>query len=77
MQPAVRCDFDIDSIKDSFQTSFERIWRGQAENDGYNKLILGANMDWRQVAVLRGVCKYLLQTGVPFSQSYMEETLNR
>ena len=34
-------------------------------------------LDWRQVAMLRGLCKYLLQTGVPFSQSYMEETLNR
>jgi glutamate dehydrogenase len=77
VQPAVRCEFDIEQIKDSFQASFERIWRGQAENDGFNKLILGANMDWRQVAVLRGLCKYLLQTGVPFSQSYMEETLNR
>jgi glutamate dehydrogenase len=27
--------------------------------------------------MLRGLCKYLLQTGVPFSQTYMEETLNR
>ena len=77
VQCAVHCDFDVEQIKDSFQASFERIWRGQAENDGFNKLILGANMDWRQVAVLRGQCKYLLQTGVPFSQSYMEETLNR
>ena len=77
VQPAVRCDFDIEQLKDSFQTSFERIWRGQAENDGFNRLILGANMEWRQVAVLRGIAKYLLQTGVPFSQSYMEETLNR
>ncbi len=34
-------------------------------------------MEWRQIAVLRGLCKYLLQTGVPFSQTYMEETLNR
>jgi glutamate dehydrogenase len=77
VQTAARCDFDIDQIKDSFASSFERIWRGQAESDGFNKLILGANMDWRQVAMLRGLCKYLLQTGVPFSQTYMEETLNR
>ena len=60
-----------------FQTAFERIWRGVAENDAFNKLILGAQLDWRQVSVLRGYCKYLLQTGVPFSQSYMEDTLNR
>jgi len=77
VQPATRCDFDIDQVKEAFQTSFERIWRGQAENDGFNKLILGAQMEWRQIAVLRGVCKYLLQTGVPFSQAYMEETVNR
>jgi glutamate dehydrogenase len=74
---AVQSDFDIDEIREAFQNAFERIWRGQAENDGFNKLILSANMDWRQVAVLRGYCKYLLQTGVPFSQTYMEETLNR
>ncbi len=77
VQPAGRFDFDLDQIRDTFQTSFERIWRGQTESDGFNRLILGANMDWRQVAVLRGLCKYLLQTGVPFSQTYMEETLNR
>jgi glutamate dehydrogenase len=77
VQTAGRCDFDIDQIKDTFAASFERIWRGQAENDGFNRLIMSANMDWRQVSMLRGLCKYLLQTGVPFSQSYMEETLNR
>jgi glutamate dehydrogenase len=76
-QTAVSCGFDIEQIKDSFQSSFERIWRGQAENDGFNKLILAANLGWRQVAMLRGLCKYILQTGAPFSQSYMEETLNR
>jgi glutamate dehydrogenase len=76
VQPAARCEFDIDEVRDAFQNAFERIWRGQAENDGFNKLILAAQMEWRQVAMLRGYCKYLLQTGVPFSQTYMEETLN-
>ncbi|MEO8672579.1 MAG: NAD-glutamate dehydrogenase domain-containing protein [Tahibacter sp.] len=76
VQTSVACEFDIDEVREAFQTTFERIWRGQAENDGFNKLILGAHMDWRQVAMLRGYCKYLLQTGVPFSQTYMEETLN-
>jgi glutamate dehydrogenase len=77
VQPATRCAFDIDEVRGAFQDAFENIWRGAAENDAFNKLILGAKLDWRQVGVLRGYCKYLLQTGVPFSQSYMEETLNR
>jgi glutamate dehydrogenase len=53
------------------------VWRGDAENDGFNRLILAAGLSWRQVAMLRGYCKYLLQVGVPFSQSYMEATLAR
>ena len=39
--------------------------------------MLAAGLDWRQVAMLRGYCKYLLQIGVTFSQAYMEETLAR
>ncbi|MEO7431076.1 MAG: NAD-glutamate dehydrogenase domain-containing protein [Dokdonella sp.] len=77
VQPATRCDFDIDAVHEAFQTAFDRTWRGAAENDAFNKLILGAQLDWRQVSMLRGYCKYLLQIGVTFSQSYMEETLNR
>jgi glutamate dehydrogenase len=77
VQPALRCEFDIEQVREMFQTAFEQIWRGVAENDAFNKLILGAQLDWRQVSVLRGYCKYLLQTGVPFSQTYMEDTLNR
>ena len=74
---ALGAEFDLDLIKDAFGHAFERIWRGEAENDGFNRLILSAGLDWRQVSMLRGVCKYLLQTGVPFSQAYMEATLNR
>jgi len=77
VQAATRCAFDIDQVGDAFENAFASIWRGDAENDAFNKLILGARLDWRQVSVLRGYCKYLLQTGVTFSQSYMEETLNR
>ncbi|MBC6943204.1 MAG: NAD-glutamate dehydrogenase [Xanthomonadales bacterium] len=76
-RPQTPCVFDIATIAPAFEQAFEQVWRGNAENDGFNKLILGAHMSWRQVAMLRGYCKYLLQTGVPFSQSYVEETLNR
>src|SRR5690606_6060467 len=70
-------EVDVEAARESFEQAFERTWRGQAESDGFNRLILGAGLDWRQVAMLRGYCKYLLQTGVPFSQAYMEETLSR
>ncbi|MFC7301926.1 NAD-glutamate dehydrogenase [Cognatiluteimonas weifangensis] len=74
---AARADLDVDSLDESFEEAFRQLWRGQAENDGFNRLILGAGLTWRQVAVLRAYGKYLQQVGVPFSQSYVEETFNR
>jgi len=68
---------DLAAARGDFEDAFARIWSGEAENDGFNKLVLAAGLTWRQVAMLRGYAKYLLQTGVPFSQAYMEETLVR
>ena len=68
---------DLDSARANFEEAFARLWSGEAENDGFNRLVLAASLGWRQVAMLRGYAKYLLQTGVPFSQAYVEETLVR
>lgn len=78
-------DFDIiysttrsiqpEDVKEIFQETFANVWAGNAENDGFNRLVLGGNLEWRQVALMRAYCKYLLQTGIPFSQAYMEQTL--
>ncbi len=77
VQPVGKLTFSVEQVGALFEDAFGQIWRGQAENDGFNRLVLGAKLGWRQVAMLRGYCKYLLQTGVSFSQAYMEETLNR
>ena len=69
--------FAVDLVGSHFEQAFENVWRGHAESDGFNRLVLGALLHWRQVAMLRGYCKYLQQVGIAFSQSYMEETLNR
>src|SRR5699024_8539709 len=69
-------DVELESLAPVCEEAFARLWRGEAENDGFNRLILGAGLDWRQVSMLRAYCKYLLQIESPFSQSYMEETLN-
>ncbi|KGQ20317.1 NAD-specific glutamate dehydrogenase [Lysobacter dokdonensis DS-58] len=74
---ATQGDIDIDRLDENFEDAFARIWRGEAENDGFNRLVLTAGLSWRQVAMLRGYCKYLLQTGVPFSQAYVEATFSR
>jgi len=68
-------DLNVERVRERFQQAFERVWRGQSESDGFNRLVLHAGLDWRQVAMLRAYLKYLLQTGVPFSQAYVEQTV--
>ncbi|MET0661026.1 MAG: NAD-glutamate dehydrogenase [Steroidobacteraceae bacterium] len=58
-----------------FMEAFAQIWRGTVENDGFNRLILVAQLSWREAMVLRAYCRYLLQTGIAFSQPYMEQVL--
>ncbi|MFK7856305.1 MAG: NAD-glutamate dehydrogenase [Granulosicoccus sp.] len=64
-----------DSTASRIQSAFDHIWQGNVENDGFNRLMLEASLDWRQVVILRALCKYLLQIDVPFSQSYMIDSL--
>jgi len=67
--------FSTESIKEIFQDAFARIWSGDAENDGFNKLVLGAKLTWREIMILRAYAKYLWQAGFTFSQVSIEETL--
>ncbi|MFJ4575844.1 NAD-glutamate dehydrogenase [Streptomyces sp. NPDC088846] len=64
-----------DDARDRFQSAFAAVWTGEAENDGFNSLVLGAGLNWRQAMVLRAYAKYLRQAGSTFSQDYMESTL--
>ena len=67
---------DIESIKHNFQETFEQVWSGRIENDGFNRLVMKANLDWRAIMVLRAYYFYLRQTGAAFSQAYVVQTLN-
>lgn len=53
------------------------MWQGRAEIDGFHALTLRAGLSWRQVTVLRAYAKYLRQTGIVFSQEYIEAALSR
>ncbi|MDX2417153.1 MAG: NAD-glutamate dehydrogenase [Xanthomonadales bacterium] len=68
-------DLDIEVVRERFQEAFENTWRGITVSDGFNGLILACQLHWRQVKGVRAYSKYLLQTGMPYSQAYMEETL--
>lgn len=66
---------DIEAQEEDFQTAFKQIWYGFSENDRFNRLVLEANLNWQQVAMLRAYAKYLRQIGFTLSQSYIEQAL--
>jgi len=66
---------DPDRSGESFQEAFGSIWRGDAENDGFNRLVLGAGLSWRETAILRAYCKYLRQIRIRYSEAYMVDSL--
>jgi glutamate dehydrogenase len=68
-------DFDIAAEHRRFEEAFAHIWAGRMESDGFNRLVLAAGLDWRQVTVLRLYAKAMRQAGSAYSQSYMEDAL--
>jgi len=66
-----------EAARERFTAAFAAAWSKLTENDGFNALVVRAGLTWRQVTVLRAYVKYLRQGGTPFSQSYIEQVLNR
>ncbi|MAF97464.1 MAG: glutamate dehydrogenase [Micavibrio sp.] len=66
----------IEDVKKNFEAGFSRIWNKQMENDKLNKLILHANMTWRQVTLLRAYVRYMRQIRFQLSRPFVEKALN-
>ncbi len=64
-----------EQLRDLFEGAVAAVWDGRAESDGFNRLVLAAQLTWRQVVVLRAVAKYLRQTRATYSQEYLEDAL--
>lgn len=76
VEPRSKNPINIDKIKKNFYEGLIHIVKGQCENDGFNKLILNAGLNWREIIILRVYAKYLQQIGFRFTQTYIEKTLN-
>jgi glutamate dehydrogenase len=55
-----------------FQDAFSATWRGDAESDRFNSLVLRGGLSWRQVTLLRAYSRYLRQAGVSYDQEDVE-----
>ena len=65
------CDFD-DERAHNVVEALKLLWRGQLEEDGFNALVVRADLNWWQANLLRTYAKYLRQAGTAFSEGYIE-----
>ena len=65
---------ELAEVRPQVENAFAAAWRGEAEVDGFNELVLRAGLTWRQAVVLRAYAKYLRQAGTVYSQRYVEST---
>ncbi len=67
---------DFDKIKNAFETGFVAVWSKLAENDGFNRLITGLGISWREASLMRAFARWRAQTGLDPSQSVVEQALS-
>jgi glutamate dehydrogenase len=67
----------IDELRAPLEDAFHAVLRGDAESDGFNRLVIGASLNWRDITILRAIGKFLRQAAIPFSLAYMQQALVR
>jgi glutamate dehydrogenase len=68
-------EVEIDALHSVFEDAFARIFRGEVENDDFNRLVVAARLPAEEIVVLRAYAKYMRQIGFPLSQAFIESTL--
>ena len=68
---------DLSALEQPLEDCFLAVMGRDAENDGYNALVLAAGLVWRDVALIRTISRFLRQIRVPYSQDYMWATLRK
>ncbi len=72
----MRSDDDLPAgARELFSDAVLASWNGKNEIDGFNGLVLGAGLTWREAALLRAYAKYLKQGNSPFAVDYIEGAL--
>ncbi|MGA2129587.1 MAG: NAD-glutamate dehydrogenase domain-containing protein, partial [Xanthobacteraceae bacterium] len=77
LERADRGAVDLEALRNRLEACFMAVIRGRAENDGYNALVLAGGLQWRDIALIRAISRYLRQIRVAYSQDYMWATLRR
>jgi glutamate dehydrogenase len=77
LERASGAEIDIESVRSRLEAALLAIFRGLAESDGFNKLVLEAGLGWRDAALVRTFGRYLRQIGILFGMEYVADVLAR
>ena len=66
----------FDDVKACFEAAMVAVWTGQAEDDGFNRLVLELSISWREAALVRALARYRQQSGLDPSQRVQEAALS-
>lgn len=77
MRTANGSEIYLQEYGEALEDAFIAVWGGQAENDGFNRLLLAAKTDWREAALIRALAAYRRQSGLDQPQEVQEAALAR
>ncbi len=66
---------DLERSAARVEDCIRAVWRGQAESDSLNRLIVSSQMSWQQVGVLRAFRKYRQRISTRFTEEYRNDAL--
>ncbi|MDO9416776.1 NAD-glutamate dehydrogenase [Pararhizobium sp.] len=70
-------EMNLQKIAPMLEDAFLAAWNGRTDDDSFNRLVLLAGLNAREISVLRAYSRYLRQTGITYSQDYIADTLNK
>lgn len=77
LENAFRQEVELSDSGKLLADTFKATWSHDVDDDAFNSLTQSAGLDWHEIVILRAYGRYLQQTGVPYAQDMLAQTLNR
>ncbi|KJV59509.1 NAD-glutamate dehydrogenase [Anaplasma phagocytophilum] len=68
---------DHHRVKSQFETVLKQVFCKKTENDYFNSLVILANLQWKEVLLIRALSRYLKQISFNYSQSYIQKVVRK
>jgi len=65
----------LDEVGERIAGCITAVWRGDAESDALNRLIVTTGLDWQQITILRALRRYRQRIGSRFTEGYQHEVI--